>query len=376
MQLNISGGCHVERKRNTRPPWAFVLLIVILSCAIAYCGALIVTRVSRASSFGSIRTVTVDGLQRVEAVKDGFVYYDGSAIGKVNESGDTVWSYMMGSNAEFSASDAGVAAWTGEKLTLLAGSSGAADFAGNMDETVLSATVGTEYAAVLIGEEHNSTIVLMETGGRKVDSISLSDQTVIDYGFFYNDTLFWVMTLDTNGTTPSCTVSTYRPGRRQVGSISDGEQLLYHLEFQSTQICVTGETYIKVFDYSGTEIKDKRTLVYGWTLADADSRSSDPMMAFAMNGQNTGDVLVQDVRMIRGSNDQIVRMPYGCAKIIARGDRVYGFSSEGYVMIAKMGQQKVDAYAISTTFSQVYGVTNNNVAVLGYDNAVYLVSLE
>lgn len=366
----------MERYRRGRLPWAIVLLIVVLSCAIAYCGALIFTRARDATSFGNQRTLTLDNLQKLEAVQDGFVYYDGNAVAKVGDDGDFRWSYMLGAGADFNATDAGVAAWTGKKLTLINDGSGTADFSGNMDDDVLSAAMGSEYAAVLVGQEHNSTIVLMETGGRRVDSIALSGQTVLDYGFFYNDTLFWVMTLDTNGTTPSCTVNTYRPGRRQVGAISDGEQILYHVVFQSNQICVTGESYVKVFDYSGTEVKNKRTLVYGWTLADADETNDNPMMAFSMNGQYGGDSPVQDVRLIRGDTSQVMRMPYGCASLVARGDRVYGFSRDGMVMIARMGRQKVDAYQLSAAFDKVYGVTDGNVAVLGAGNVVYLVSLE
>ena len=243
------------------------------------------------------------------------------------------------------------------------------------DADVLSAQVGSEYVAVLTGAEHNSTIVLMETGGRKVDSITLSDQTVIDYGFFYNDTLFWIMTLDTNGTAPSCTVSTYRPGRRMVGSISDSEQLLYSATFQSNQIMVVGDTNLKVFTYNGTEEEEKRRLIYGWTMAAVDAVSDSPLMAFVPNAQYDSGALMRDVRMMRGEDEQVVRMPYGCGALVAQGDRVYGFSGDGYVMIARMGNQKADAYQLPIYFDRVYGVTDDNVAVLGYGGTVYLVSL-
>ena len=227
-----------------------------------------------------------------------------------------------------------------------------------------------------MGPEHDSTIVLMEPGGRMVDSIMLSDQTVIDYGFFYNDTLFWVMTLDTNGTTPSCTVSTYRPGRRMVGSISDGEQLLYSAVFQSSHILVTGDTYLKSFNYNGTEETERRRLIYGWTLAAVDREGANPIMAFTPSGQYDSSSLMRDVRMVQGDNEQIVRMPFGCGALTAVGNRVYGFSGEGYVMIAEMGRQKVDAYQMPVYFDKVYGVTRDNVALLGSGSTIYMVSLQ
>ena len=366
----------MERNRRRRLPWAIVLLIIVLCCAIAYGGAAIIARVRSATSFASTKVLQLDQAQVLEAVGDGFVYYDGATIVKVGSNGESRWSYMMGANADFSATDAGVAAWSGPKLTLIDGETGVTGYSGSMDGDVLSAHVGSEYAAVLVGPEHNSTIVLMETGGRKVDSITLSDQTVIDYGFFYNDTLFWIMTLDTNGTAPSCTVSTYRPGRRMVGSISDSEQLLYSATFQSNQIMVVGDTNLKVFTYNGTEEEDKRRLIYGWTMAAVDAESDSPLMAFVPSAQYDAGALMRDVRMVRGEDEQVVRMPYGCGALVARNDRLYGFSGDGYVMIAQMGRQKADAYQLPIYFDRVYGVTEDNVAVLGYGGTVYLVSLD
>lgn len=366
----------MDRTRKRRTPWAIVLLIIVLCCSIAYGGAVGINKIRSATSFASCKTVQLDNVVDLQSVSDGFVYYDGSTITKYGSNAKIQWNYMMGAGAAFSATDAGVASWIGPKLTLIDGDSGVTGYSGNMDGDVLSACVGKEYAAVLVGPEHNSTIVLMETGGRRVDSITLADQTVIDYGFFYNDTLFWIMTLDTNGTAPSCTVSTYRPGRRMVGSITDGEQLLYSATFQSTQICVIGDTHLKVFTYNGTEEEQKRKLIYGWTLAAVDSASETPMMAFTPSGQYDSSSVMRDVRMFRGEAEQIVRMPYGCAKLVAMGGRVYGFSNEGYVMIAEMGRQKVNAYQLPIYFDKIYGVTRDNTAVLGYGSTVYLVSLE
>lgn len=366
----------MQQNRRRRMPWTIVLLILVLCCAAAYGGATLLHRVRGSSAIADTRTLQLSSIQKLETVGDGFVYYDGDTLTKIASDGDRCWNYMVGSNMSFSATDEGIATWTGSKLTLINSASGMADYSGTMDGEILSACVGSEYAAVLIGPEHNSTIVLMETGGRKVDSITLSDQTVVDYGFFYNDTLFWIMTLDTNGTSPTCTVSTYRPGRRMVGSISDTEQLLYSAAFQSTQIVVTGELYQKVYTYNGTEETDARRLVYGYTLASVDEDSDNPMMAFVPNDQYDATVGMRDVKLIRGSDERIVRMPFECMSLIARADRVYGFSTQGYVMVARLDRQKVDAYQLPIDFDQVYGVTDDSVAVLGNGDVIYLVSLK
>lgn len=365
----------MERNRRNRLPWAIVLLIVAVCCLIAYGSAALYRSATAPEPYVGYEVLQLDGVDGLQAVSDGIVYYDGSTVLKVGADAETKWSYLVGSGADFAATDAGVAAWIGRSLTVIDNDTGDATYSGKMDAEVLSARVGSQYAAVLIGPEHNSTIVLMETGGRKVDSITLSDQTVIDYGFFYNDTLFWVMALDTNGTVPSCRINTYRPGRRMVGSISDSEQILYHAMFQSAQISCAGGTHIKVYNYNGTEEVSKRKLVYGWTLADADDANDNPMMAFVPNGQYDGNSTMKDVRMIRGEKEQTVRMPFGCNWLVARGDWVYGFSSDGYMMIAQMGVQKVEAHRLNLQYDRVYGVTDNGVAILGSGSLIYLVSL-
>jgi len=365
----------MERDRRGRLPWTIVLLVTALACGVALLGTFIFSAPRRSVGTVSYEVVQLDGVSALETVSDGFVYYDGGSITKVDAEGDTVWSCMVGGGAEFCASDAGAASWIDKRLTLIEDSTGTTSYTGNMDGEIISARMGGKYTAVLLGPEHNSTIVLMETEGRKVDSITLSDQTVIDYGFFYNDTLFWVMLLDTNGTVPSCTINTYNPGRRIAGSITDSDQLFYHVLFQSSQISCVGDTYIKSYTYTGQAETGKRNLVYGWTLADAHDSGDNPLMAFVPNGQNDGAQPIKDVRMVRGGADQTVRLPYGCASLVAWNDSVYGFSNDGYVMVVRMGQQKASAKQLGLRFDNVYGVMDGGVAVLGSGNLIYLVRL-
>ena len=84
---------------------------------------------------------------------------------------------------------------------------------------------------------------------------------------------------------------------------------------------------------------------------------------------------MRDVRMIRADLAQQVRMPYGCQSLIARNDRVYGFSTGGYVCIATQGQREVKAYSLPMGFDKVYGVTADNIAVLGNGSVIYLLNL-
>ena len=365
----------MERKRDRRVPWPIALLIMLLACAIAYGGARIYARMDKGRTYDFV-DVDVPVNMGLEVVDDGFVYYDGASIASVSSAGSVKWSYLIGKNADFDATDYGVATWSGPSLTLIDGETGTTSFSGSMDADVLSARIGERYTAVLLGPEHDSTIVLMEKGGRRVNSITLTHQTVIDYGFFSNGSLMWVMSLDSSGTVPSCTVNTYRPGKERVGMIHDNEQLMYGVVFQSSYFCCAGDTFLKVYDYTGSEDKSRRRLVYGWYMAALDDVPDNPMMAFVPNDQYDGKDGMHDVRMIRAALDQQVRMPYGCQKLVARNNRVYGFSTEGYVMIAEQGRAGVDAYQLPLQFDKIYGVTGDDRAVLGNGGTVYLLNLK
>lgn len=367
----------MRRDSNGRLPWTYVALVLLLALIVATLGALLIRRARGQYNFiGSYRTLDLQSVQKLETVDDGLIYYDGSSVIKVDTGAKVKWSFAAGTGADFSADGKEIAVWNGRRLMVINHETGVSDFSGNMDAEVLSARAGTEYTAVLLGPEHDSTIILMEGGGTRVDQITLEDQTVIDYGFFYNGTLFWVMTLDTNGTAPSCTVNVYRPGRRLVGSISDTEQLFYHVDFEQSQILCIGETYLRSFSYNGTENADQRQLIYGWTLADSDENSGLPLLIFTQNGNNDGTNTIQNVRMVRGSVDEIKRLPFGCSSLYAYGTNAYAFSTNGYLMIARCGQKNVEAYNLSLLFDRVYGLIQDKYAVLGSGSIVYLVQLQ
>ena len=280
----------------------------------------------------------------------------------------------MGAEADFSATDYGVATWVGNTVTLIDNQSGSTTFNGNMDASVISARVGDKYTAILMGEESDSTMVLMENGGRQINKITLTGQTAIDYGFFSNGSLLWVMVCDTNGTVPVCSIQTYRPGKEIVGSIGDTQQLVYAVMFQSSQVCVAGDTYLKVYDYTGTEDAAKRKLVYGWYLADSDDTAADPLMAFVTDSQYSQSD-IRDVRVMRSNLDQVIRLPFGCKDLVCVGSRIYGFANDGHLLILEAGSQKADAFRLNLAIDEVYGVTRDGVAILGSGSGTYLVNM-
>ena len=365
----------MDKRRTARNPWALVLLIVALSCAIAYGLAALGSKLLASDSFGHTQTIDIVNLQDLQATSNGFVYYDGSTVSSISSGGDVRWSYLVGAEADFSATDFGVATWVGNTVTLIDNQSGSTTFNGSMNGDVISARIGSRYTAILVGEEMNSTIVLMENGGKQVSQIVLEDVSAIDYGFFSNGTLLWVMVCDSNGTVPTCNIQTYKPGKEIVGSIHDNEQLSYAVMFQANKVLVAGDTYLKTYDYTGTEDKDARRLVYGWYLASADSTAADPLMAFVNDSQLSGESEIRDVRLIQSDLNRVVRLPFGCMDVVARGNTIYGFSSNGHLVLLDADAATPQSYQLNLRIDTVYGVTQDGIAILGNGGSIYLVDL-
>ena len=145
--------------------------------------------------------------------------------------------------------------------------------------------------------------------------------------------------------------------------------------FQSSKVCVAGDTYLKTDDYTGTENKDARRLIYGWYLSSADQGASDPLMVFVNDAQCKGESDIRDVRLLRSDIDRVVRMPFGCKSVVAVGNTVYGFSSDGHLMILPASSGAAQAYQLSIRIDQVYGVTRDGVAVVRSGGVIYLVTL-
>ena len=366
----------MEQRRASRMPWIIVILIVASICLLSYLGATIYHKVADNNAFGSYVAIAGAQSMEVQLAGDGFVYYDGSSLTYMDSRGKVKWTYLVGGGIDFAASSNGVAAWNGRSLTLIDIENGTTTYSADQGAEVTSARVGSRYAAVLMEEKGSGRISVMEKGGREVYSAELDQLTAVDYGFYSGGAQLWVMALDTTGSVPTCGITTYSPRSMSiVGQISDMEQLMYSVNFQSDNVNCTGVTYNKTYDYNGREIESRRRLVYGWYLLDSASGEA-PLMAFVPTGQTDGpgDV-ISDVRMIKGNIDRIVHMPFPCADIAVHGDKVYGFASDGHVMVASPAAQKVNAYQMPFYIDRVYGMTDSGVAVISSGNTLYLLSV-
>ncbi len=365
----------MEQWKNKELSWLNALLLTSMIVAVSALLAKGLTLLGR-SPAGTKTLLPCSSTQVIEPLLDGVIYSDGTHLHALNSDGRQKWNYMVGVGFSFEAGESGVAAWTDTKLALLDADSGKSLFTGVMDEPIISAVMGDTYAGVLIGEDDQySTLIIMEHGGRQIDKITLPNVMVLQYGFFStNGQMLWVMSLDTEGTVPMSQLTTYRPGRMQSGNITDSDQVLYQVMFESPNVYTVGTTYAKVYNYTGVEDTARRKLIYGWYLMDSDGTGDGALMAYAPVAQVGTQVNVSDIRMICGNTDKTVRFPFPCYAVAVHGSTVYGFSDQ-YVMAIGLKDSKAKVTQLPVMCDNMLGITDKREAIMTSGSEVYLVTL-
>lgn len=362
-------------RQNTAMTWIVTLAVTLLSVLLAFGIARLVNSLND-FDMGEYTALPAGNIAYIQTVDDSVVVYDGSKLDRFSSRGDSLWGdgAIVGANYNVSANSHGIVLWKGNSFSVLRLSDHQNLYSNNLDGEIISARLGSKYLAVLYGDEDSCSARICDMDGRVQDEIAFDSQVIVDYGFFSDGSLFWVMSMDTSGTVPTCRVSTYRLVRKSMlGSIADGEQVVYHARFEPDNICLVGEEYIKHYDEVGKENTAERRLVYGWYMTDG--ADDEDMMVFVPDLNVSGTAKVSDVRLIRGDADRILRLPFAAHSLFAKGDTLYAFS-DSCVMIGSLNSDTMKAYPLPVPASDVVGVTDDGVAVIDSNNVYYLVSLQ
>lgn len=364
----------MDYKRQHSLKWSAVLMITVAITLAAY---LVARMISGAGDEPLSKVVRMNTPANRELQVSGeYIYYmESGSLHCVDSGGKYVWNTANDIDSRFHVSKHGVAVWSGRNISLYNAVTGGTIASEVMDDDILSASVGDAYAAIVMGDEHDSTIALMDRSGNVVDTLTgLTGITVMDYGFFEGRDLFWLMTMDTGGSVPTCKISTYKPGKRETGTIEDMEQVIYQVMFRSSQIVSVGTNYLCMYDYHGNEIEESRVTVYGYYMYAVDKSGDNPLMLFVPNEQVDGEIRINDVRMIRGNSEKIVHLPVECKQLEASGDTLYGFSSE-YLVVCPFGSVTSSLYKLPVLVDSVIGITSDRTAVVSSGGYVYLIKL-
>lgn len=314
------------------------------------------------SSIDNLRT----DADRIYFYVDGELYCYG-------EGGNLIWQHTLGEGADYRVYDYGVAAWQGGKLYLI-GRDGTMLLSSSMTSDIRSCAMCANYAAVETTVNGANALQVIEYNGKVIDTVDMSALTLLDYGFFSDSNMMWVMTLNTEGTVPLTQVNTYQPARFQTGSIPDSTQVIYKVVLQNNELVLIGTKNMTRYSYTGKKTSSSESLVYGWYYMDSSVAGGKSAYLFAPTRELEDSISIKDMRVITDSADYTVHFQLPCMSVYAGESAAYAISNQ-YAFKNVYGSSETLAYALPMYVDQVVGFTGNGVAVVVSEQRVYLIKL-
>lgn len=275
-----------KKKNKKKSPFQKILRIVILAAALT---AILVVAVMYAlngntrEGIGRITRIGATLSQNVSPFGDSVIFYDGTTLHCVAATGGNEWSYQIGTNADYDATEKRIVAWSGNDLYIL-NSRGRLIYNNKMSDAIQFASAGDEYVAVFVGDSDNGVVSVINSSGQIVDNIPVSNQTLLDIGFFMSTTtssaqpteLMWMLGLNTTGTVISTELQTYQPGKLSTGKSSLGEHIAYSIYDENGNLNIVTTRQILHYSYRALEASSRRssTAIRSRTCSRAAKRST------------------------------------------------------------------------------------------------------
>lgn len=348
------------------------LIVTVLAYSLTGTGR---TAIGKATRIGATLS------QNVAPFGDSVIFYDGTTLHCVAATGGNLWSYQIGTNADYDAADERIVAWSGNDLYII-NSRGRLIYNDKMSDTIQFASAGEEYVAAFIGEPDNGVVTVVNSAGQIVDNITIENQTLLDIGFFYSTTstsgaqateLMWVLGLDTTGTVISTELQTFQPGKLSTGKSSLGEHVAYNIYYANNMLNIVDTRQIMHYNYRALEEKPS-TLIYGYTMEDVKNVGGTTYQLLIPAQETTEGIHINNVRLMYGATDRVLHLPSECfsAKIGTRS--VYGFSANA-VYACKFGETSFKTYALPVNITAVLGMITDNRVIAASGSEIYVIEL-
>ena len=371
-----------KKKNKKKSPFQKILRIVILAAALT---AILVVAVMYAlngntrEGIGRITRIGATLSQNVSPFGDSVIFYDGTTLHCVAATGGNEWSYQIGTNADYDATEKRIVAWSGNDLYIL-NSRGRLIYNNKMSDAIQFASAGDEYVAVFVGDSDNGVVSVINSSGQIVDNIPVSNQTLLDIGFFMSTTtssaqpteLMWMLGLNTTGTVISTELQTYQPGKLSTGKSSLGEHIAYSIYDENGNLNITTRQILH-YSYRALEASSP-TLIYGYTVEDVQQSGKTLYQLLVPAQEQSEGTSINNVRLMYGSVDRVLHLPGTCIAAKLGTKSVYGFSANA-VYACRFGETTFRAYAMPINVTAVLGMMTDNRAVVASGSEIYVVEL-
>ena len=318
--------------------------------------------------------------QNIMPFGDNVIFYDGTTLHCMAAEGGNLWSYQIGTNADYDATQEKIVAWSGNDLYIL-NNRGRLIYNNKMTDTIQFASAGDEYVAAFVGEPDNGVVTVINSSGQIVDNVSISSQTLLDIGFFKSMTsssaqeteLMWVLGLDTTGTVISTELQTFQPGKLSTGKSSLGEHIAYKIYDTEGMLNVVTTRQIMHYNYRVLE-ESNPTLIYGYTVEDIKKIGDVTYQLLIPAQQSREGIHLSNVRLMFGGVDRVLHLPSECLAAALGTHSVYGFSQNA-VYVCPFNQTSFIPYALPVNITAVLGMITDNRVVAASGSEIYVIEL-
>ena len=366
-----------QRRRRRIRNWIILLLLVTIA----------VVALRLLNSMGKTTEITATQLpcysdQDVTAFGDSVLYYDGASIQCCSTTGAYRWSVPVGSNASFSVSDSNVIVWAGAQIYII-NSSGRTTYNEAMTSTVQFARIGTNYAAVVIGDDTNPDLLVKDLQGSQVDEESegFSGMLLLDVGFYGDSGQYmWTLALDVYSTAINTVMNTFEVGKMNTGEVSLGENLAYKVIFENSRLRVFTTQLMYTFDYKAVQDTNSSKLVYGWKVIDSLIPSrGDASILLAPTSQSGSSQSITNLRILIGTDtDNRFNLPETCIGAFLKDSSIYALSGDTLYRSSST-VQRFYPYTLplpeGVQATSYIGLTGDGYMLIAADSSVYAVSM-
>lgn len=375
----VRPGIQKKKKRKINAHLRMLLLLLALAVLLLAVVSFALSGTGR-SSIGRVTRIGATLSQNVMPFGDSVIFYDGTTLHCVAATGGNEWSYQIGTNADYDATEKRIVAWSGNDLYILS-SRGRLIYNNKMSDSIQFASAGDSYVAVFVGEADNGVVSVINESGQIVDNITVSNQTLLDIGFFFSETsssaqkteLMWMLGVDTTGTVISTELQTFQPGKLSTGKSSLGEHIAYRVYDTNGVLNVVDTRRIRHYNYRVLEESDA-TLIYGYTVEDV-KNVGQTTYQLLVPAQETNDALaISNVRLMSGSMDRVLHLPGECLATALGSRSVYGFASNA-VYVCRFSETTFTAYSMPINVTAMLGMISDNRAVVASGSEIYVVEL-
>ena len=319
--------------------------------------------------------------QNVAPFGDSVIFYDGTSLHCVAATGGNEWSYQIGTNADYDATEDRIVAWSGNDLYIM-NSRGRLIYNDKMSDVIQFASAGRDYVAAFIGEPDNGIVTVINSSGQIVDNITIENQTLLDIGFFFSTTstsstqeteLMWVLGLDTTGTVISTELQTFQPGKLSTGKSSLGEHVAYMIYDINGALEVVNTRQIMHYNYRVLE-ESNPTLIYGYTVDDVKTSGNITYQLLIPAQETNEGISINNLRLMYGNIDRVLHLPSPCIAAELGTHSVYGFASNA-VYVCRFGETTFTSHALPINITAVLGMITDNRAVVASGSEIYVMEL-